>query len=62
VDHLARSGPLITAHRLGRVQVAYPVQSQPPQDAADGGRGNVLARQSGWESRDNLDENAPLLG
>ena len=29
VDHLARSGPLITAHRLGRLQVAYPVQSQP---------------------------------
>src|SRR5882757_3178288 len=50
VDHLAGSGPLITAHRLGRRQVAYPVQSQPPQDAADSGRrhadlgGNLHAR------------------
>src|SRR3981189_2203272 len=41
VDHIARSGPLIAAHRLARLQVADPVQSQPPQDAADGGRGNT---------------------
>ena len=27
----------------------------------DGGQ-NVAARQSGWESRDNQDENAPLPG
>ena len=38
VDHLARFLALIAAHRLGRLQVAYPVQSQPAQDAADGGR------------------------
>jgi len=49
VDHLARCGALIAARRLGRLQVAYPVQTQPPQDAADGGRrdagfrGNLLA-------------------
>src|ERR1700710_2308751 len=49
VDHLAGSGTLITAHRLGRLQVAYPVDPQPPQNAADGRRrhtglhGNLLA-------------------
>src|SRR4051812_17842878 len=38
VDHLAGRGALIAAHRLGRLQVAYPVQPQSLQDAADGGR------------------------
>jgi hypothetical protein len=38
VDHLARLLAFIATHRLGRLQVAYPVQSQPAQDAADGGR------------------------
>ncbi len=38
VDHLARRLALITAHRLGRLQVAHPVQSQAAQDAAYGGR------------------------
>ena len=40
VDHLARRGALIAAHRFGRLQVAYPVQSQSPQDATDGRRGD----------------------
>src|SRR5882757_1871613 len=41
VDDLAGCGALIAAYRLSRFQVAYPVQSQPPKDAADGGRGNA---------------------
>jgi len=38
VDHLARLLALIAAHWFSRVQVAYPVQSQPAQDATDGSR------------------------
>ena len=38
VDHLAGRGALIAAYRLSRFQVAYPIQSQPPQNTADGGR------------------------
>ena len=38
MDHLARRFALIAVHRLGRLQVAYPVQSQPAQDPAHGGR------------------------
>jgi hypothetical protein len=37
VDHLAGGGTLITAHRFGRLQVAYPVEPEPAQDPADGG-------------------------
>lgn len=38
VENLARLLTLVAALRLERLQVAYSVQSQPPQDAADSGR------------------------
>src|SRR5262249_9333765 len=38
VDHLAGRGSFVAAHRLDRLQVTHPVQSQSPQDAADGRR------------------------
>src|SRR5215212_5681405 len=37
VNDLAWALALIAAFRLDGLQVAYPVQSQPPQDAANGG-------------------------
>ena len=38
VDQFAGMFALIAPHRLGRLQIAYPVQAQPPQDATDGRR------------------------
>jgi hypothetical protein len=35
VDHVAGVLSLVATHRLGRFQIAHPVQSQTPQDAAD---------------------------
>ena len=38
VDQLAGMLALVAAHRLGRLQRREPVETQPPQDAADGRR------------------------
>src|SRR4030081_2924800 len=35
VDHVAGMLSLVATHRFGRFQIAHPVQSQTPQDAAD---------------------------
>jgi hypothetical protein len=44
VDHLAGAGPFIAAHGFGWLQITHPVQSQPPQDTADGGGANAHLR------------------
>ena len=40
VDDLARGGALIAADRLGRLESGKPIEAQPFEDAADGGRRN----------------------
>jgi hypothetical protein len=37
VDELARMFPLVTAHRLGRLQRGQPVEPETPQNATDSG-------------------------
>lgn len=52
VDQLAGTGALVAAHRLGRRQVARPVETEPAENPAEGGgrdallRGDALARPS----------------
>jgi len=41
MDELAGLLALVSAHRLGRLQIAYPAQSQTAKDAADGGRRHI---------------------
>jgi hypothetical protein len=40
VDDLARGGAFVAADRLGRFESGKPIEAQPSENAADGGRRN----------------------